>query len=98
MKRALYIQRGVLAKEYTGWIDEPEVGTFNLRAQQTIDKRLAASYDSTDDIVNGRRSREGRTLAGVDVIERCIIRIILSSLSLLPRKTTESDPVFYVVA
>ncbi len=31
-------------------------------------------------------------------IERRIIRIILLGLSLLLRKTTESDPVFYVVA
>ena len=32
------------------------------------------------------------------IIDRCIIRITLSGLSLLPRKTTESNPVSYVVA
>src|ERR687888_1719510 len=69
MKRALYIQRGVLAKEHTGWIDEPEIGTLDFRAQWTIDKRLAASCDPTDDIVDGRRSPKGRTLAGIDVKE-----------------------------
>src|SRR5919109_4247343 len=69
MKRALYIQRGVLAKEHTGWIDEPEIRTLDFRAQRTIDKRLAAPCDPADDIVNSRGSREGRTLTGVDVKE-----------------------------
>ena len=34
----------------------------------------------------------------IEFIDRCIIRITLSGLSLLPRKTTESNPVSYVVA
>jgi hypothetical protein len=49
-------------------------------------------------IIDHQRTRDRLTNIDTLLIERCIIRIILSSLSLLPRKTTESDPVFYVVA
>jgi hypothetical protein len=40
---------------------------LDFRAQRTTDKRLAASYDPTDDIIDGRGASEGSTFVSMDI-------------------------------